>query len=117
MTTQDLTVIDEAQRKRPLRYVVPPMNVLTRDGAWRLDLEVPGVRKEDLHLDVEGPHLTLHAPRRDRPSLGWKRQLRLPEGVDVHNIQARLRHGVLSVELPARAEQPSTRIPILADEA
>lgn len=71
---------------------------------------------DDLDLHVEGAVLTLVAPRSDRPALTWKRQVRLPEGVDPSRIEARWRRGVLQLNLPDAEETGPIRVPVLVEE-
>lgn len=96
----------------PIRWIVPPLDVLQKDGAWRLRADLPGVRVDDLSIDVEGQVLTLSAPRHDRASLGWKRRVRLPDRVDTTGIAARLAHGVVEIDLPLVPEAAPRRIAV-----
>lgn len=92
----------EAATTEPSRWVVPALDVLTRDSDLRLRVDLPGVTSDRLGLEVTKGVLTLTATRADR-ALGYRRQLRLPDTVDVEGIQARLAHGVLTLDLPAKA--------------
>lgn len=96
----------------PTRWIVPPLDVLQKDGAWRLRADLPGVKAEGLSIDVEGHVLTLSAERHDRASLGWKRRVRLPDRVDTDAIAARLAHGVVEIDLPLLPEAAPRRIQI-----
>ena len=72
--------------------------------ATTLQLDVPGLTREQLVLTVEGPRVSLHsvegAPRTVRRT--WQ----LPHDIDLATSKARLEHGVLTLTL-ARLEPVS----------
>ncbi len=113
--SQTSTALVERPQPTPVRHVVPALDVLSREGAWTLLVDLPGVRPDDLSVEVERGVLTVQAPRHDRPGLGWKRRVRLPDGIDPEAVRAALRHGVLTVDLPARAEVAARSIPVTVD--
>jgi|GEM_PF-6591377 len=84
------------------------LRVFEDDNGWTLELDFPGVPREDLELEVkEG---ALHLRVKDRSTY------RLPVGkqVDASGIGARLELGVLRVRLPKVAASVETkRIEIL----
>lgn len=112
--------------REPRRVFVP--RVRTRDHDDRIDLnvELPGVRREDLDLEVEGRVLTIRGRSADwtvpdgmRPVLAeleqgdYEARLSLPRGIAADRIEARLEAGVLSLVLPREAPQRRT-IPVSA---
>lgn len=94
--------------------VAPEMRVDVRekDGAYLLEADLPGVKKEDISLDVNDDVLTISADinqEKKETKEGYvcserrcghvERSFNL-EGIDVNGIKADYRHGVLMVRLP-----------------
>ena len=82
-----------------------------------LKLEVPGIRKEDLDIRVEGRTLTVKGERKfeaeekeenfyriERRYGSFARSFTLPGTVDVENVEAQAADGVLSISLAKKAE-------------
>ncbi len=90
-------------------------------AGWEATLEVPGLRAEEVQLEVEDGTLRLslahqpHPPegmralRRERQAWRLQRRVRLPEDVDADAISATLRDGLLTLRLPRR-RRPAARI-------
>ena len=99
----------------------PSYDLLDEGDNYRLRVDLPGVRPEDLELLEEGSTLTLGGIRRaadgqylrqERPSGGFRRSLVLPGPVQEGSAQASLRDGVLEIVL--RKAHPE-RIPLLSN--
>ena len=98
----------------------PAVNVWETDDAVVVELEVPGVKSDQIDMSVVGNELTLKIERpqgqpeqvtfhrRERPSGPLTRVLRLPVPVDPNRVAAELREGVLTVNLP-KAESAKPR--------
>lgn len=111
---------------------VPPVNVIyRREGArmpnvdlseendrFLVQAELPGMIKEDVVIETEGDVLRITARkeqqaeekrdgyiRRERGSMHFHRQMRLPENVDRDRIKARMENGVLEISLPKMSEE------------
>jgi len=65
--------------------------------AYALKIDLPGVKKEDLKIELKDNVLTLTA-QRDKQK--FQKFLELPSTVDVDRVEAGLENGVLSVRLP-----------------
>lgn len=90
----------------------PATDVYTRDGAFVVEAQLPGVKKEEISVDVSDGRLTLSAERREHEeshersyivresTSSFTRTVRLPEGADVAGITAQLDDGVLTVTVP-----------------
>jgi len=82
--------------------------------------ELPGVKKEDLDIQVRGDTLRIQGKktisydenasvhRRERAAGQFDRTLSLPEGIDAAKVSAEYRDGVLTLRLP-RAESAKPR--------
>jgi HSP20 family protein len=113
------------------RYESPPVavaefspraNIEETEAAYVLNFDLPGVKKEDLKIDVHGRTFTLSGERKrtsETNERGFKRfeclvgkfarSFTLPVGVDASKVEATLSDGVLSVSVPkSEAEKPRT---------
>jgi HSP20 family protein len=92
----------------------------TREGefAYHIDVDLPGVKKEDIKVDVEDNMLKISGERsfkkevkeedyyKVETSFGkFQRNFTLPDNVDAENIKASTDNGVLEVVLPKIAEK------------
>lgn len=101
----------------------PRMDISEEDDQYVVDLEVPGVKKEDLNITVEGDLLTLSGQKniqrevrndqtgtlhKERFFGTFSRSVRLSEQVNEENIEATINNGILTVRIPKI--QPSSPI-------
>lgn len=98
----------------------PAVNVYEQGDALLVEMELPGVKNEQVDISVVGNELTvkINRPeveqenvtyhRRERPVGSFNRVLRLPVEVDADRVEAELRDGVLSITLP-KAENAKPR--------
>lgn len=106
------------RRTRHLRYVRPAVDIHSTDSEVVLLADVPGVRKSELVVEVEGDYLAIEgrvAGRRERESAlpwGYHRRFRLSPGIDRDRIKARLEDGVLRVRLSKVGRADSKRVEI-----
>jgi HSP20 family protein len=102
----------------------PQIEVRERDNNLVVCADLPGMRKEDVHLEVHDDYLVLSGERhqeQEQNEQGWYRSERsygqfyrtvpLPEGVDANQAKASFKDGVLEVKipLPPREQQPKGR--------
>ena len=99
--------------------VYPPINIFEKGGALVLVAELPGIKKEDLQLQVKGNSVRLAGERVinygenisyhriERNSSKFDRTLKLPINVEADNVKAEYREGILVISLPrAEADKP-----------
>jgi HSP20 family protein len=90
----------------------PAADLYEDDGHYYVKLELPGVKKEDVQVEIENAVLTVTAKRATATKEGetsaeFSRSLTVPEGVDNAKIQAAYENGVLTLTLPkTEARQP-----------
>ena len=97
----------------------PAVNVWETSEAVFAELEVPGLKSDQLDLSVVGDQLSIKVERpeaeqegvtyhrRERPVGSFTRVLRLPSPVASDAVQAELKNGVLTIKLPkAEAVRP-----------
>lgn len=94
--------------------------------AYLLQAEVPGVRKEDIHVQVEGNVVSLRAEikQQDVENDGEKvlrserfygavaRSFQLPQDIDNTLAKAKYDHGVLTLTLPKKSVAQGQRLVI-----
>ena len=111
---------------RPVGYEGRGMkvDVAEKNGAYTVTAELPGVRKEDIQVTVDGAEVTLAAEvKREKQASQDERVLHiertygkvsrsfsLPQEVDETKAEARFKDGVLELTLPKK--QASARKPI-----
>lgn len=97
----------------------PAVNVWETGEAVFAELEVPGLKSDQLDLSVVGDQLSIRVERpeaeqqgvtyhrRERPVGAFTRVLRLPAPVLPAAVEAELKNGVLTIKLPkAEAARP-----------
>lgn len=125
----DLLRWPEEQSAPERRTFRPAVDIVESDSGYELHAELPGMRAEDIDIDVDGRTLTLKAQRqfeRESEKAGYRhierrfgtfqRTFTLPEHVDTDAIRADLKDGVLMVTLPKTAESKPRRIAVGSGE-
>lgn len=105
----------------------PPVDIRVEDEQVVLAAELPGVRPEDLSLDVEGRHLVIRGEKaapasqegdvevhRERRFGTFERTFELGFEVDRDKIEATFRDGVLTVTLPKSEAAKPRKIEVVA---
>jgi len=104
---------------RPVSYDAPRLSVdvTEKNGAYLVTADLPGVKKEDIHVDIDGAQVTLSAEvKREREAAEGERVLHversygkvsrsftLPQELDEAKAEAKFRDGVLELTLPKKA--------------
>ena len=118
---------------RPLSYdgrgeVLPRLKVDVgeKNGAYTVTAELPGVKKEDIQVTIDGAQVTLTAEvKREREASQDERVMHterlfgkasrsftLPQEVDEAKAEAKFRDGVLELTLPKKAAAARKQISI-----
>ncbi len=108
-----LSSLDEGVNDDALVDFKPAVNTREGKDAYHVDVDLPGVKKEDIEINVENNVLTVSGKReaksevkeedyyRVESSYGkFQRSFTLPEKVDTENIRAACEDGVLEVVIP-----------------
>lgn len=101
----------------------PLADVEETDDSYLVEIELPGVDRADVSLEVAGPRLTVSGERKERERVGILRrrtrtvgrfhyEVVLPGEVDEDGVTATMDSGVLTVRVPKPASQHRRRIPI-----
>jgi HSP20 family protein len=101
-----------------------PLTALRRGDTFLVELDLPGVHRDDVDLTVERNVITVRAQRSpdrqdgddvivdERPYGQFERQLFLGDNLDPGGLAADLRDGVLQLTIPVSEESKPRRIPL-----
>jgi HSP20 family protein len=98
----------------------PALDVVESNDAYRIDVEVPGLKPEDIEVTVDQGMLTIQGERRseeesrdrqyhriERRYGAFRRSITLPSHVDASRVEATYDNGVLRLTVPkTEAAQP-----------
>ena len=103
----------------------PPVDVLESRDSYLIRAELPGMKKEDVNLEVQEGALTLSGERKfDEPANGveyhrvervagkFSRSFYLPQTIKPDGIKATFRDGILEVHVPKAEEAKAKQIAI-----
>ena len=96
---------------------MPKMNVSESDKDYKMELCVPGLKKEDLNISIDTDNnLVIEMVKNDEvkdeskesrkylrhefSTMQFKQMFSLPENVKKEQITAKVEHGVLTIDLP-----------------
>ncbi len=108
------------------RGVFPPVNVFKNGDGYLVRIEVPGVPPEKLNLQTHGRTVTISGEReaehvegasyhrRERDAGSFSRSLTLPANLDLENVEASYKHGVLTLRVPLKAAAKPRQIAVKA---
>lgn len=99
---------------------MPAVNISEEEGQFKLEVAVPGIKKEDLEVEVTGNLLKISAEQKNETEeteenytrkefsySSFYRSFRLPETVDANAIDAKYQDGILNISLPKLAIEDS----------
>ncbi len=103
----------------------PPVDILERKDSYLIRAELPGMKKEDFHLELEDGTLTLSGERKfEEPTNGdeyhrverlagkFSRSFHIPQAVKHDGIKATYRDGILEVCVPKAEEAKPKQITV-----
>ncbi len=104
---------------------LPLADVVEQAEAYVIELELPGLAREDLTVQAHDDEVVVRGERRSamagRPDAfhrlerrhgPFARSFRFPEGIDPSGISAELNEGVLRVSVPKPQPAPSRRVQV-----
>lgn len=116
-------MLDETDSGR--RAWMPAIDLVRDDGNLVLKADMPGIRPEEVKIEVEDGVLTVSGEhdesteekgdnylRRERRFGSFSRSVALPAGVDAGDIQATTHDGVLEVRIPLPQESKKATIEV-----
>ncbi len=101
-------------------FFAPSAEAAATDEFYEIDLELPGVKSEDVDVSVHDNSLTVKGEKRsqreekgrtyffsEREFGAFQRSFKLPADVDPKNVTADFNEGVLSIRIPKAGPPPS----------
>lgn len=103
----------------------PPVEVEETDDAYQIEADMPGVKPDDVSVELQGNELHIIGKIAEREHEGIQREqsrrageyeyrLSLPSEVASEGCEADLQYGVLRLRLPKTSTSQRRRIPIRA---
>lgn len=96
---------------------IPPVNIIETETGFELELSVPGIKKEELVIEVDNNILTISSDvktdevknevqfrRREFSKATFKRSFTMAKSIDVEAIKADYENGILKFVLPKKEE-------------
>ncbi len=106
----------------------PAVDVSETDKEYKAEVEMPGVKKEDLNVTIDDGRLHIEGRREEedreegknylrveRSSGSFSRTLELPPTVDEERAEADFKDGVLTVRLPKTAESRGKKVEVKSE--
>lgn len=100
-----------------VQYSHVPVNIHETKEAYHLELSAPGLKKEDIRINMENGLLTISyeqkeeaksedykTVRREFKYSSFKRSFTLSDKIDADHIEGKYEDGILKVYLPKKAE-------------
>jgi len=110
------SILDGIQESSDAKFAEnfsPTINTREGEFAYHIEVDLPGVKKEDIDIQVEDSTLIVSGERKVKEEIkeenyykvessfgSFQRSFSLPENVDVENIHAESQDGVLEVIVP-----------------
>lgn len=111
-------VFSSDMNKEVLSNFTPSVNTREGEYAYHIDVDLPGVKKEDISVKVENNVLTLKGERKSKEEVkkedyykmessfgSFIRSFTLPDNIDAENIHAENKDGVLEITLPKKEQK------------
>ena len=103
----------EQEEPKEVFDFTPDVNTREGEDAYYIDVDLPGVKKEDVEISVDKNLLTIKGKRETKEEVKeedyyriesrygtFSRSFTLPEKVDVEKIEAKSEDGVLEIIIP-----------------
>lgn len=95
-----------------------PVEITDKEKEYDIRAELPGVKKEDLSIDVEKNYVVISARKEEEKNEDAKnykksefkygefsRSVYLPQEIDIDKTEAKLEHGILKIQAPKMNEK------------
>lgn len=103
----------------------PIVDTYEKDDAIVVSAELPGVKKDDVSIDVKNNILTMSGERKHEDEINendyyrserfygkFQRSFTLPDNVDADNVDASFKDGVLKITIPKTEQSAKKKIEI-----
>ncbi len=99
-----------------------PVEIADKGRDYEVKAELPGVKKEDLDIDIDKNYITINAKKEEENNVDEKaykksefrygefsRTVYFPEEINVEKTEAKLEHGVLKIDAPKMYAEKDSR--------
>lgn len=104
-------------------YWRPAVDVVEKDDAYFIAFELPGMKKDNIHINVRENTLTISGDRKpfsDEKNYvrseflygPFKRSITIPGEIDRNDVNAKYEDGILFITLPKKEESKAKEIKI-----
>jgi HSP20 family protein len=103
----------------------PVTDIYETKDDYVFKVELPGISKEDIKVELTGDNLTIKGDRKEEKEIkkddyhrterfygSFVRSFRLPKNADTQNMKAAMKEGVLELKIPKSEESKSKAISI-----
>jgi len=107
------------------REWIPPVDIEETPDAYHVTADLPGLKKEDIHISVQDNVVTIRGERKreekreddnfrryERSYGAFERSFTVHEGFDPDKIDAKYESGVLHLTLPKREESKPRQVEV-----
>jgi len=113
-----LNTLDGSKEDSPIASFMPKVNTRESDDAYCIELDLPGIKKDDIEIATEDNLLTVSGERRFKDEVKeedyykvesrygrFSRSFTLPDNIDISAINAKSEDGVLEVIMPKKDDE------------
>ncbi len=100
----------------------PAVNIFENNEKFEIEIAAPGLDKEDFKIDLKNDYLLVYSEKKEKKEekakgkvvrsefrySSFNRSFALPKDINITDIKASHKNGVLTIELPKKAENPET---------
>ena len=101
----------------------PLADVEETDDAYIVEMELAGVKKDDINVELSGRRLSVSGERKEKERQGrvrrrtrtvgrFRYEISFPADVDDKKIEANINEGVLTIRVPKAAAERPTQITV-----
>jgi len=99
------------------RTMWPPANIAEDANEFRIDLALPGMKKNDFDVNIEGDVITISAEKKEEKTeenerytrrefyqSAFQRSFRIPQTANADKVKASYEDGILKLSIPKKEE-------------
>ena len=114
--------VPAVQNDKGINAFTPSVNTREDEKAYYIEVDLPGVKKEDIKVDIKDNTLTISGERKFKEEVKeddyykietaigkFSRAFTLPEDADVEHIDAKSENGVLEIVIPKVKKEESVK--------
>lgn len=113
------------EKTRELKTATPSVDIYENDNEILLYADMPGVHKDDVTINIENGKLSFSGVRRldhhgvsnwaEFVDVEYVRSFSIPQSINVEDVAAKLKDGVLTLHLPKSEAAKPRLIEVTAD--